>query len=118
MKFLSLFLDPDLCPSYPEKLVVLLCTPDVDLLRGGSIYEEGRFPTASWMNQSNGSVLLRAAATTAERYCFEILFFFALVSELSFYAFGEIRNMCMCVCVCVCIFYENREWEGIFHVFH
>ncbi|XP_003386474.2 PREDICTED: uncharacterized protein LOC100632035 [Amphimedon queenslandica] len=59
--------NPDLCPSYPEKLVVLLCIPDVDLLRGGRIYEEGRFPTATWMNKSNGSVLLRAAATTSER---------------------------------------------------
>lgn len=59
--------DPELCPSYPEKLIVLLCTPDVDLLRGKDIYEEGRFPTACWMNKSNDSVLLRAAATTAER---------------------------------------------------
>jgi hypothetical protein len=59
--------EPQLCPSYPEKLVVLLCTPDVDLLRSVNTYQEGRFPTACWMHRSNGSVLLRAAATKSER---------------------------------------------------
>ena len=57
-----------MCPSYPEKLVVLICTPDVDLLRGSNIYREGRFPTATWINKNNGAVLLRAASTTSERW--------------------------------------------------
>ena len=66
-------IDPDLCRTYPEKLVVLLCIPDVDLIRGASIYQEGRFPTACWMDPVTESVLLRAAATVSERYVIMII---------------------------------------------
>ena len=76
--------DPKLCHSYPDKLVVLICTPDVDLIRGASIYQEGRFPVACWMNQDNEAVLLRAAATTSER-CGHFLMIFMIINPLIIY---------------------------------
>ena len=61
--------------------MVLICTPDVDLIRGASIYQEGRFPVACWMNHDNEAVLLRAAATTSER-CGHLLMIFMIINAL------------------------------------
>jgi len=60
--------DPDLCPSYPLRLIVPICTPHLDIIRGARLYREGRFPTLCWVHRKNGAALLRAAATNTERY--------------------------------------------------
>ena len=83
--------DPKLCHSYPDKLVVLICTPDVDLIRGASIYQEGRFPVACWMNQDNEAVLLRAAATTSER-CGHFLMISRLLMLCSYIEVFKVLN--------------------------
>ena len=59
--------DPDLCPSYPPQLIVPICTPELDLIRGAKLYREGRFPTVCWVCRRNGAALLRAAVINAER---------------------------------------------------
>ncbi len=59
--------DSDLCPTYPTHLVMPICTPDMDIMRGASLYKEGRFPTLTWLHPS-GTALLRGASTKDERY--------------------------------------------------
>ena len=60
-------LDPDVSPSYPRKVIVPLCIPDLDLLRGAKLYRHGRFPTLSWSSQDGSVFLLRAAPTVTHR---------------------------------------------------
>ena len=63
----SLTADPDVCPSYPPSVIAPICTPEMDLIRGASLYCEGRFPTLTWIDQLTGAALLRAASTKEER---------------------------------------------------
>jgi len=62
----SLLTGPELSPSYPTHLIMPICTPDVDIIRGSSLYKEGRFPTLTWIH-SSGAALLRGASTKEER---------------------------------------------------
>ena len=59
--------DPEVCPSYPPSVIAPICTPDMDLIRGASLYCEGRFPTLTWVDHLTGAALLRGASTKEER---------------------------------------------------
>ena len=57
----------DICPTYPKHLIVPICTPDLDLIRGARLYHESRFPSLCWVDRGSGAALLRAAITNTER---------------------------------------------------
>ena len=59
--------DPELCSSYPTHVIVPISTGDLDYIRGAKQYHEGRFPTLTWYNKTNGAALIRAANTKDER---------------------------------------------------
>lgn len=71
--------DPDVSPTYPPHLIMPICTPDMDIIRGASLYKEGRFPTLTWVHK-NGAALLRSAATKDERCVIHPLSFFQMSS--------------------------------------
>ncbi|XP_065833245.1 uncharacterized protein [Oscarella lobularis] len=57
----------NLCPTYPNDVIVPSCISDLDLMRITSFYRFNRFPIVCWRDGTKGPVLLRAANTIHRR---------------------------------------------------
>ena len=64
---LHLHSDTDVCPTYPEELIVPASIPDEDIVQGAGLYNNGRIPTLCWYCKDFGVALLRGADNITAR---------------------------------------------------
>ena len=59
--------NPEVCPTYPDELIMPTSISDQGIIQGAGLYHNGRIPTLCWYSKELGVALLRGADNITAR---------------------------------------------------